>query len=138
MADNTSLFSRFGSLRFTPRVIVSILLLAGLAGGLIGYKARGGLKRMNEFRATSSLRIHTEALHRPAGWEIAATGAQTLAYLNIVWPALLFGVLISAAVHAAVSPRQLATLLGQGVIKSQLAAAVAGAPLMLCSCNRRC
>jgi len=115
-------------------VVVSILLLAGLSGGLIGYKARGGLKRMNELRATGSLRRHTEALHRPAGSEIAATGAQTLAYLNIVWPALLFGVLISSAVHAAVSPRQLATLFGQGLVKSQLAAAVAGAPLMLCSC----
>jgi hypothetical protein len=30
------------------------------------------------------------ALHRPAGSEIATTGAQTLAYLNIVWPALLY------------------------------------------------
>jgi hypothetical protein len=65
-------------------VVVSILLLAGLSGGLIGYKARGGLKRMNELRATGSLRRHTEASHRPAGSEIAATGAQTLAYLNIV------------------------------------------------------
>jgi uncharacterized membrane protein YraQ (UPF0718 family) len=114
-------------------VVVSILLLAGLSGGLIGYKARGGLKRMNELRATGSFWRHTEALHRPAGSEIAATGAQTLAYLNIVWPALLFGVLISSAVHAAVSPRQLATLFGQGLVKSQLAAAVAGAPLILCS-----
>jgi hypothetical protein len=71
-------------------VVVAILLLAGLSGGLIGYKAHGGLKRMNELRATGSLRIQTEALHRPAGSEIAATGAQTLAYLNIVWPALLY------------------------------------------------
>lgn len=134
MAENTSLFSSFGSQCFTPRVVASILLFAGLFAGLIGYKARGGLKRIHELRATGSLPIHTEALNRPAGSELAATGAQTMAYLRIVWPALLFGVLISAAVHAAISPRHLATLFGQGAVKPQLAAAVAGAPLMLCSC----
>jgi uncharacterized YccA/Bax inhibitor family protein len=47
MAENTSLFSCFGSQRLSPRVVVSILLLAGLFAGLIGYKARGGLKRIN-------------------------------------------------------------------------------------------
>lgn len=134
MAESTSIISSPSSQRFTPRLIVSILLLTGLFGGLIGYKARGGLKRINDLRATGSVRIHTEALHRPAGSELAATGAQTLAYLNIVWPALLFGVLISAAVHAAISPRHLAALFGQGTVKPQLAAAMAGAPLMLCSC----
>jgi len=134
MAENTSVVSSAVSSRFNPRVILSILLLTGLLAGLIGYKANGGLKRFNQLRATGSLPIHTEALHRPAGSGLMATGAQTLAYLNIVWPALLFGVLISAAVHAAISPRRLATLFGQGLVKPQLAAAAAGAPLMLCSC----
>src|SRR6266849_772560 len=134
MAENAAVMSSRGSRRFGPRVLVSILLLAGLPAGLIGYKARGGLKRINELRATGSLGIHTEALHRPPGSEFIATGAQTLAYLNLVWPALVFGVLISAAVHAAISPQHLATLFGQGLVKPQLAAAAAGAPLMLCSC----
>jgi uncharacterized protein len=133
MADNLSA-SLTGRRHFTPRTIFSMLLLVGLVAGLIGYKANGGLKRFNQLRATGSLPIHTEALHRPAGSALLATGAQTLAYLNIVWPALLFGVLISAAVHAAISPRRLATLFGQGLVKPQLAAAAAGAPLMLCSC----
>lgn len=132
MAENPSLVS--GSRRLNPCVILSILLLAGLLAGLIGYKARGGLKRINELWATGSLTIHTEALHRPPGSGLWATGAQTLAYLNIVWPALVFGVLISAAVHASISPRRLATLFGQGSVKPQFAAAAAGAPLMLCSC----
>jgi uncharacterized protein len=132
MAENPSFVS--GSRRFNPRVILSILVLTGLFAGLIGYKARGGIKRFNQLRATGSLTIHTEALHRRPGSELVATGTQTLAYLNIVWPALLFGVLISAAVHAAISPRRLAALFGQGLVKPQLAAAAAGAPLMLCSC----
>jgi uncharacterized membrane protein YraQ (UPF0718 family) len=134
MAENVASISSRSSRWFSPRVILSILLLVGLPAGLIGYKARGGFKRINELRATGSLRIRTDALHRPAGSELIATGAQTLAYLNIVWPALVFGVLISAAVHATVSPRRLATLFGQGLVKPQLAAAAAGAPLMLCSC----
>jgi uncharacterized membrane protein YraQ (UPF0718 family) len=134
MAENLPAASFAGRRRFSPRAIISILLLVGLVAGLIGYKANGGLKRFNQLRATGSLPIHTEALHRPAGSSLVATGAQTLAYLNIVWPALVFGVLISAAVHAAISPRRLATLFGQGLVKPQLAAAAAGAPLMLCSC----
>jgi uncharacterized membrane protein YraQ (UPF0718 family) len=134
MAENTPVVSSAVSSRFNPRVILSILLLIGLLAGLIGYKANGGLKRFNQLRATGALPIHTEALHRPTGSGLVATGAQTLAYLNIVWPALLFGVLISAAVHAAISPRRLAALFGQGLVKPQLAAAAAGAPLMLCSC----
>ena len=134
MAQNAAFTNIRSSRRFSPRLVLSILLLVGLPAGLIGYKARGGLKRINELRATGSLRIRTEALHRPPGSEFIATGAQTLAYLNIVWPALVFGVLISAAVHAAISPQHLATLFGQGLVKPQLAAAAAGAPLMLCSC----
>jgi len=134
MAENTPVVSSAVSSRFNPRVILSILLLIGLLAGLIGYKSNGGLKRFNQLRATGSLPIHAEALHPPAGSAVVATGAQTLAYLNIVWPALVFGVLISAAVHAAISPRRLATMFGQGLVKPQLAAAAAGAPLMLCSC----
>ncbi len=116
------------------RALISVLLLAGLVAGLVGYKSYGGLKRIRELRATGSLRLSPETLQRPSGSELIATGAQTLAYLNIVWPALLFGVLISAGVHAVVTPQQLAAWFGQGVVKPQLSAAAAGAPLMLCSC----
>ncbi|MGH9859642.1 MAG: permease [Candidatus Acidiferrales bacterium] len=116
------------------RALISVLLLAALVAGLVGYKSYGGLKRIGELRASGSLRLSPEALARPSGSEVIATGAQTLAYLNIVWPALLFGVLISAGVHTMVTPQQLAAWFGQGVVKPQLSAAAAGAPLMLCSC----
>jgi len=134
VAKNLPFVSAGGSHRSGPRVVVSILLFAGLIAGLIGYKAQGGLKRISKLQATGSLGLHPEALHRPPGSELIATSAQTLAYLKIIWPALLFGVLISAAVHATISPRRLATLFGQGQMKPQLTAAAAGAPLMLCSC----
>src|SRR5215472_17540875 len=134
MAENLTVRAVAGSRPISLRTVVSILLLSALIAGLIGYKARGGLQRISVLQATGSLGLHPEALRRPPGPEITATGAQTLAYLKIVWPALVFGVLISAAVQATISPRRLATLFGQGEMKPQLAAAAAGAPLMLCSC----
>ena len=134
MSDKLPISAVTSSRRISLRTVVSVLLLVGLIAGLIGYKAQGGLKRISKLQATGSLGLHPEALRRPPGPELIATGAQTLAYLKIVWPALAFGLLISAAVHATVSPRRLATLFGQGEMKPQLAAAAAGAPLMLCSC----
>ena len=134
MAENLPASAVTSSSRISLSTVLSILLLVGLIAGLIGYKAQGGLKRISRLQATGSLGLHPEALRRPPGPELIATGEQTLAYLKIVWPALVFGVLISAAVHATISPRRLATLFGQGEMKPQLAAAAAGAPLMLCSC----
>lgn len=134
MSENACASNGGVSRGVAPRLMVSILLLVGLVAGLIGYKAHGGLKRIAELRATGSLRLSPEALHRPAGSEFIATGLQTLNYLAIVWPALLFGVLISAGVHAVVTPGHLAALFGRGAVMPQITAAAAGAPLMLCSC----
>ena len=126
--------SRGAVARPRTRSILSVLLLAVLVAGLVGYKAYGGFARMAELRTTGSLRLNAVALHRPAGSELAATASQTLGYLKIVWPALVFGILISAGVHASLSPQQLSALFGRGPVGSQFVAAAAGAPLMLCSC----
>src|SRR5260370_8423189 len=104
MAQNAAFASSRGSRRFSPRMVVSILLLVGLPAGLIGYKARGGMKRINELRATGSLRIRTDALHRPPASEFIATVSHTIAYLNLVWPALLFLFLLSLASLPSPSP----------------------------------
>lgn len=56
-------------------------------------------------------------------------------YLAIIWPALLFGILISGAVRTLVSPQWLAERFGSGgSFRAHIAAGAAGAPLMLCSC----
>lgn len=52
----------------------------------------------------------------------------------MIWPALLFGILISGAVRVLVPPRWLGRALGGGRVRPQLVAGLAGAPLMLCSC----
>jgi hypothetical protein len=59
---------------------------------------------------------------------------RTANYLAIVWPALVFGVLIGAAVRAAVSSAWITRAFGASSLRSQLLAGAAGAPLMLCSC----
>ena len=46
-----------------------------------------------------------------------------------IWPALVFGILISAAVSTFVSPQWLSRLLGRHSLRSQVFAGLAGAPL---------
>lgn len=57
-----------------------------------------------------------------------------MTYLKIVWPALLFGVLISAAVRTSLLRTPLHRPFDRGAVRDQVTGAVAGAPLMLCSC----
>jgi uncharacterized protein len=108
-------------------VVFGVLLLLVTVGGLVAYKATGSLAVIGKVQATGSLKPR---------FDLLASGAfdGTLSYFNTVWPALLFGVLISGAVRAFVSPRWLASLFGGGRVRSQVLAGLAGAPLMLCSC----
>ena len=108
-------------------VVFGVLLLLVTVGGLVAYKATGSLAVIGKVQATGSLKPR---------FDLLAAGAfdRTLSYFNTVWPALLFGVLISGAVRAFVSPRWLASLFGGGRVRSQVVAGLAGAPLMLCSC----
>ena len=56
-------------------------------------------------------------------------------YFRRIWIALVYGLLIGAAVRAFVSPRRLVALLGRGgSVRRQVVAGLAGSPLMLCSC----
>ena len=107
--------------------ISGVLLLLVTVGGLIVYKATGSLAVIGKVQSTGVLKPR---------FDVTAAGAfeRTLSYFNTVWPALLFGVLISGAVRAFVSPRWLAGLFGGGRVRSQVVAGLAGAPLMLCSC----
>lgn len=112
----------------------SVVLALVLVGGLIAYKAIASLHVLQSAAATGVFYPRTQlTFGEAAGAAGFLTGSTT--YLAIVWPALLFGILISGAVRTLVSPRWLADCLGRGPLRAQVAAAtVAGAPLMLCSC----
>lgn len=109
--------------------VAGIALLTLFLGGLLHYKWTGSARAIAA--AWSSAAWPTSA-DRLTG---AAPGVSILYYFSRIWVALVYGLLIGAAVRAFVSPRHLARLMARGgTIRRQLVAAGAGTPLMLCSC----
>ncbi len=115
--------------------ILSILALTLVVlGSLFLYKWGGAFRTVAGVHSSGAYAARSEWI-ATAGLPLAlASGARTVNYLAVVWPALLFGVLIAGLVRAFVSPRHVAMLLGSGTVRPQLLGGVAGMPLMLCSC----
>lgn len=120
--------------RNRARVGYSAILLALLIAGLIGYKGLSGLGKLQQVRASGSLELRDDILRMNHGTGDLEFLRRSVKYLQIVWPALLFGILIAAGVHAFVSPEWFLRGFGAGAVREQVTAVVAGAPLMLCSC----
>ena len=121
------------SLTTIQRVVYFALPTLLIIGALIAYKSSAALAVIGKVSATG--------VFTPRGNVIPLVGGsgggvltQTLNYFLVIWPALLFGILISAAVTTFVSPRWLVRVLGKGSLRGQIIAGAAGAPLMLCSC----
>src|SRR5262249_42565831 len=110
------------------QIFVLVLLLALL----VNYKGVAGFSKIQQARATGSLHLAQLHIGRSAAHPSALGSA--IDYLKIVWPALVFGVLISAAARTSLSRTPLYKIFGGGAVRDQLTAALAGAPLMLCSC----
>jgi hypothetical protein len=123
-----------------PSRAVAVAVAGGLAlavtlAALVVYKASAAMVTLGavyrdggtvapkaEWIATAELPL---ALRPAAG---------AVNYLGWVLVALAFGVIIGALVRAAIPARWLAATVGARGARGQLAAAIAGAPLMLCSC----
>jgi uncharacterized protein len=115
------------------QVIFQILVLVLLLVLLVNYKGAAGLSKIQQVRATG--RLHLASLQVGGDFAGASSFSHAIAYLKIVWPALVFGVLISAAVRTSLSRTPLHRIFGGGsTVRDQVVAALAGAPLMLCSC----
>lgn len=121
------------SLTTIERVLYFGLPTLMIVGALIAFKSSGAMAVIGKVSVTGAL--------TPQGNVIPLVGAsgasfftRTLNYFLVIWPALLFGILISGAVRALVPPRWLGRALGSGRVRPQLVAGLAGAPLMLCSC----
>jgi uncharacterized protein len=114
------------------QVIFQIVVLVLLLLLLVNYKGAAGLSKIQQARATGSLHLTKLQIGRSS----AATSSfsNAIAYLRIVWPALVFGLLISAAVRTSFSRTPLHSIFRGGTVRDQVVAAFAGAPLMLCSC----
>ena len=117
-----------------PATVFAALVPLVLVGGLVAYKSAASLAVIGKVQATGVLNPRFDLTHSASPTTLAGVLDRTWSYFAAVWPALAFGVLISGAVRAFVSPRWLAGLFRGGRVRAQLAAGLAGAPLMLCSC----
>lgn len=138
MADSNLELSLEGTSKETPsaamrRIIYVVLPMLVIVAALIAYKSSAAVAVIGKVSATG--------VFTPRGNVVPQVGAsdvgvltRTLNYFLVIWPALLFGILISAAVSTFISPRWLERLIGRRSLRSQAIAGLAGAPLMLCSC----
>ncbi len=110
-------------------LVAGFVVLLVVLCGLFYYKWGGAIRTLEAVQAAGSWRGTAEGL---------TTGGvlrETLFYFRRIWLAMVYGLLIGAAVHAYVSPRRVVALLGQGgPARRQAVAGLAGTPLMLCSC----
>ncbi len=113
------------SLTLIPLVIVSALFI---------YKANASIRVLGATWSSGSLAGKPGVV--AFGQQVSSIGAleRSANYFLVIWPALVFGVLIAAGVRAFVPIEWISRLLGARSVKTQLTAGLAGAPLMLCSC----
>src|SRR6266571_6008463 len=105
-----------------------VVLLVVLCG-LFYYKWGGAIRTVEGVRARGSWSGTADGL--TAGGVLR----QSMFYFGRVWVALVYGLMIGAAVRAYVSPRRVVALLGRGgPMRRQVMGGLAAAPLMLCSC----
>ena len=114
-------------------ILYFVLPVLVIVGALIAYKSSTALGVIAKVSATGGFTPRGNIVPR-VGASDAGVVTRTLNYFLVIWPALLFGILISAAVSTFVSPRWLQSLFGKRSLRSQAIAGLAGAPLMLCSC----
>jgi len=114
------------------RFTLTIPLL--FASGLIAYKTRTSLAVLSSVWKTGVIAARPEVV--ALGYPAAAVNAvdRSVNYFLVIWPALAFGILISAAVRAYVPADVWKRILAVRGTGTQLRAGLAGAPLMLCSC----
>lgn len=114
-------------------ILYFLLPVLVIVGALIAYKSSTALTVIMKVSNTGSLTPRGNIIPGVGGSEVGII-TRTLNYFVVIWPALLFGILISASVSTFVSPSWLARVLEKHSLRSQAIAGLAGAPLMLCSC----
>jgi len=114
--------------------IYTATLLLIIAGSLFVYKSTAALAVIEKVQNTRTFQPRMNVLPMPGSATSLGLFARSVNYFAVIWPALVFGILISGAVRVLDPPLWLTRSFGRGRARSQLAAGLAGAPLMLCSC----
>jgi uncharacterized membrane protein YraQ (UPF0718 family) len=133
IADQTNIERNEASLTSARRALYFVLPVLLIVGALIAYKSSAALGVIGKVSATGAFTPRGNVIPR-VGASQAGIVTRTLNYFLVIWPALVFGILISGAVSTFVSPEWLTRFLGRRSLRSQAIAGLAGAPLMLCSC----
>src|SRR5258708_8149002 len=109
------------------------LPLLVIVGALIAYKSSTALGVIGKVSATGVITPRGNVIPR-VGASDAGVLTRTLNYFLVIWPALVFGILISAAVSTFVSPRWLSRLIARRSLPSQPIAGLPRTPLLLSFC----
>ncbi len=115
-------------------LIYAATLLLVIAGGLVLYKGASALAVIEKVQQSRTFQPSTNVLPVPGSTTQLGVITRSFNYFQVIWPALLFGFLISGAVRVLDPPQWLTKSFGKSRLRSQVAAGLAGAPLMLCSC----
>src|SRR5438067_5126817 len=115
------------------RMLYFLMPVLLIVGALIVYKSSAALTVIGKVSNTGVFTPRGNIIPGVAASQ-AGVLTRTLNYFLVIWPALVFGILISAAVSTFVSPQRVARLLEKRSLRSQAIAGLSGAPLMLCSC----
>ena len=104
-----------------------MLVLCLLLMLLINYKGAAGLNKIRQTLTAGRPSVPALPIGIPAAGMTAFCDA--VGYVKIVWPALVFGVLISAALRTSLSRTPLRRVFSGSSVRDQLAGTLAGAPL---------
>jgi uncharacterized membrane protein YraQ (UPF0718 family) len=105
-----------------------LALLLLIVTALFYYKWGGSLRVLAAVGDTGRLAVS------PARLLEGGLVAGTRFYFGKIWPALTYGILVGAAVRAAIPARWIRRWLGDGATRPTFLGVLVGAPLMLCSC----
>ena len=114
--------------------VTSALVLLVLLASLIVYKTGGAVRQIESAHARGAVVLKADVVSSESGSLVSRVAARSINYVAAIWPALVFGILISAAVRVFVPARALVRMFSGGGVRAQVLAGASGSPLMLCSC----
>ncbi len=110
-----------------------LLVLFAIVAALVTYKTAGALTTVNHVSSAGALSVRGGIIPLTAPGDLSVL-VRTFNYLAVIWPALAFGILISAAVRSFLPATALSDVFTRTPGRAYLVAGAAGSPLMLCSC----
>src|SRR5438105_15607684 len=112
IAGQTDSTAREASSATVRQMFYFVLPVLIIVGALIAYKSSTALGVIGKVSATGVFKPRSNVIPR-VGASDAGVLTRTLNYFLVIWPALVFGILISAAVSTFVSRQWFSRLIGR-------------------------